>query len=208
LPAEAFETGLILTPRVDRYSRIMVRQAQYSVPVRFIGHRLRTVLRASEILVYDRRALIARHERAHTRGQQFLSLDHYLEVLLRKPGALPGATALAQARAARTFTSTHEDFWIAARRAHGDAGGTRALIGVLLLHRHSAHEHVVAGLRAALTVGALDPDAVALEARKAAARAAGGAAVIDLSARRLPEDTRPAPSVAPYDDLLNGTEPT
>ena len=33
-----------------------------------------------------------------------LTLDHYLEVLGYKPGALPGATALAQARAAGAFT--------------------------------------------------------------------------------------------------------
>ena len=32
------------------------------------------------------------------RGSQSLILDHYLEVLQRKPGALPGATALQQAR--------------------------------------------------------------------------------------------------------------
>lgn len=40
------------------------------------------------------------HERALTRGVDVLDLDHYLEVLVRKPGVLPGATALAQARAA------------------------------------------------------------------------------------------------------------
>jgi hypothetical protein len=38
--------------------------------------------------------------RATVRGAEVLLLDHYLEVLVRKPGALPGATALAQARAA------------------------------------------------------------------------------------------------------------
>ncbi|GAA3518880.1 hypothetical protein GCM10023075_81120 [Streptosporangium album] len=32
-----------------------------------------------------------------------LELDHYLETLAHKPGALPGATALEQARAAGTF---------------------------------------------------------------------------------------------------------
>ena len=79
-----------------------------------------------------------------------LELDHYLEVLVRKPGALPGATALAQARAAGKFTAAHDAFWAAARKAHGDADGTRALIEVLLLHRHLPHEHVVAGLTAAL----------------------------------------------------------
>ena len=65
-----------------------------------------------------------------------LVLDHYLEVLTFKPGALPGATALVQARATGSFTSAHEAFWAAARKAHGDGGGTRALIEVLLLHRH------------------------------------------------------------------------
>ena len=41
--------------------------------------------------------------------------DHYLEVLVRKPGALPGATALAQAREQGAFTPTHQAFWTAAR---------------------------------------------------------------------------------------------
>lgn len=41
------------------------------------------------------------------------------------------------------------------------------------LHRHMTHEHVVAGLAAALKAGALTADAVALEARKAADTSAG-----------------------------------
>ena len=62
-------------------------------------------------------------------------LDHYLEVLTRKPGALAGATALAAARASGAFTGDHQRFWDAARRRLGDGAGTRALVGVLLLHR-------------------------------------------------------------------------
>ncbi|MQA87490.1 MAG: hypothetical protein GEV03_23415 [Streptosporangiales bacterium] len=92
-----------------------------------------------------------------------------------------------------------------------------------LLHRSMAHEHVVAGIAAALAVGALTADAVAVEARKAAqadddadaalaetsddigeARAAAPQ-VASLTQRRLtalPPDTRPQPSVAAYDQLL------
>ena len=55
------------------------------------------------------------HERLVVKGGQSLTLDHYLEVLLRKPGALPGATALVQARASGVFTPAHEAFWAAAR---------------------------------------------------------------------------------------------
>lgn len=53
-------------------------------------------------------------------------------------------------------------------KIHGERDGTRALIEVLLLGRHMTHEHVVAGLAAALRAGAMTADAVALEARKAA----------------------------------------
>ncbi len=213
LPTEPFETGLALTPRVDRYARVTVRQCHYSVPARLIGHRVRAVLRASELLLFDGRKLIARHERATVRGSQSLDLDHYLEVLVRKPGALPGATALVQARAAGTFTSAHEAFWAAARRAHGDGGGTRALVEVLLLHRHHRHDHVVAGITAALSVGAVSPDVIAVETRKQQQPAHIPAEeVVSLTEQRLadladplPPDLRPAPSVAPYDSLLTGT---
>ncbi|WP_408995000.1 hypothetical protein [Streptomyces europaeiscabiei] len=122
----------------------------------------------SEVVVYEGRSEVARHERLVTRGGSRLDLDHYLEGLLRKPGALPGATALDQARAAGKFTPVHDAWWESARHAHGDAASTRALIEVLLLHRHMSHDHVVAGIAAALRAGALTSDAVALEARLAA----------------------------------------
>ena len=216
LPAERFETGLTLTPRVDRYSRVSVRQCHYSVPARLIGHRIRVLLRASELVLFEGRTQVAQHERATVRGSEVLVLDHYLEVLVRKPGALRGATALVQARAAGTFTAAHEAFWVAARKAHGDGAGTRALVEVLLLHRHHTHADVVAGITAALTVGALSPDVVAVETRKHAQQQAkprlADPVVVDLNQRRLSEitdqlplDLRPLPSIDGYDSLLTGT---
>ncbi|MCX4234694.1 hypothetical protein [Streptomyces ortus] len=116
----------------------------------------------------------------------------------------------------------HDAWWEATRRAHGDAAGTRALIEVLLLHRHMSHHHVIAGIAAALQAGALTSDAVALEARRAAERetpsepgpdTAPGRidpVVVALIARRLaalPSDPRPLPSVAAYDQLLRHTRP-
>ena len=219
LPIEVFPTWLSLTPRVDRYSRITVRQRRYSVPARFIGRRVRAHLGASSVVVFDGRNEVARHERLVTAGGQSLTLDHYLEILQRKPGALPGATALVQARASKTFTPAHEAFWAAARKANGDSKGTHALIEVLLLHRHLAAVEVIAGITAALTVGSVNPDVVAVEARKAAQRRAadpcaavqgnpGGEDVVSLTGRRtaaqLPGDARPLPTVDKYDELLRG----
>lgn len=215
LPAEPFETGRWFTPAVDRFAQVTVRTNKYSVPVRLIGRRVRVLLHASDLVIYDGHAEVARHERLPGKSGARLDLDHYLEALVRKPGALPGATALEQARAAGKFTPVHDAWWAAARKAHGDAAGTRALVGVLLLHRHMDGEHVVTGLAAALRAGALTADAVALEARKAADEAdgqpapdtapAGPPGVTSLTARRLdklPPDARPLPSVAAYDQLL------
>ena len=138
-----------------------------------------------------------------------MELDHYLEVLIRKPGALPGATALEQARAAgQVHARSTTPGGPRPARPTATRDGTRALIEVLLLHRHMAHEHVVAGLAAALAVGALTADAVALEARKAAqTQQAGqpepvpdravllrqGGNVTSLTERRLRTSSRPTP---------------
>ncbi len=139
---------------------------------------------------------LPRHERATRRGQQTLVLDHYLEVLARKPGALPGSTALAQARDAGSFTPAHDAFWGAARKMLGDGGGTRALIEVLLLHRHLPAVAVQAGLAAALTVGSCNPDVVAVEARnkrRVRCRSTG-----DRPARREPAGDLPDRAAADH----------
>ncbi|WP_220658546.1 IS21 family transposase [Tsukamurella sp. TY48] len=167
LPVEDFDPGLILTPRVDRSAMITVRMVKYSVPAHLIGRRVRVSLQASQLLVYDGRTLVARHQRVAGRGISKIDLDHYLEVLKFKPGALPGSTALAQARAAGVFTPAHDAFWAAARRVNGDADGTSELIDVLLLHRSLPEDAVTAGIDAALRVGAVTAEVVAVEARRA-----------------------------------------
>jgi hypothetical protein len=144
-----------------------------------------------------------------------------------KPGALPGSTALARARESGTFTAAHEAFWAAARRVNGDVAGTKELIDVLLLHRSMTTTDVIAGISAALQVGAVSADVVAVQARRHATEHGGGPEsdrhrvahetprehrVVSLTQRRLadpaaviaglPADTRPLPSVAAYDELL------
>ena len=223
LPRDAFDAGLWLTPRVDRYARVTVRQCHYSVPASLIGRTVRVSLRASELVICDGRREVARHARLTRKGAQSLTLDHYLEVLARKPGALPGATALVQAREAGTFTAQHEAFWAGARKAHGDFGGTRALVEVLLLHRHLPHADIVGALGLVVAVGGTTADVVAVEARKLARlrpdstvpaeESVVARRVVSLTERRLadpaaviaglPADKRPLPSVDAYDELLH-----
>ena len=224
LPADDFDPGLILHPRVDRSALITVRMVKYSVPAHLIGQRVRVSLRASCVVVFEGRTVLATHPRLGTRGVTRVELDHYLEVLRHKPGAFPGSTALAQARAAGAFTAAHDAFWAAARNTSGDVAGTQALIDVLLLHRSLPSDAVIAGITSALSVGAISPDVVAVEARRhatthtpAPASQTRGGTVVNLPPRRptnphqviahLPEDTRPLPTVTAYDELLCRRQP-
>ncbi|MCL2424336.1 MAG: IS21 family transposase [Micrococcales bacterium] len=202
LPDEEFDPGVVLWAVVSKSALVTVRTARYSVPARLVGRRVRVSLRASHLVVFDGGKQVARHSRVVDKGGQSLDLDHYLEVLVRKPGALPGSSALAAARAQGVFTDAHEQFWAGARKAHGDREGTLALVEVLLLHRHTPAAAVVAGIRAALAAGTFAVDVVALEARLASAPAPARDNVVSLTSRRLPADARPVPSVDAYDTLL------
>jgi hypothetical protein len=140
---------------------------------RFIGTNVRVSLRADEVWVFDRSEIVVCHPRLAGRYGFRDLLDHYLEILRHKPGALEHSTGLAAARASGQFTATHDAFWAAAIDSRCRAEGTRALIEVLLLHRRLPDDAVVAGMKAVLEVGSIAPDLVAIEARKAVAAAGG-----------------------------------
>ena len=204
LPGTVFDVAVALSCRVDAKARICVRQSYYSVPARLAGRTVTARLGAADVVVLADGVVVASHIRSLHKGSEDLVLDHYLEVLGRKPGALAGATALACARAAGTFTSVHQRFWDAARHRLGDGPGTRALIGVLLLHRTLDAAAVHAGMAAALALDSFDPDLVAVEARQATeARVAPVLPVPGGHAGQGLE--RAAPTLCGYDDLL--TEP-
>jgi len=199
LPAEAFDTVTMLEAKVDTKGRISVRQSFYSVPVGLARRRVTVRLGAQALEVIAEGRVVARHERSLHKGTEDLVLDHYLEILQHKPGALPGSTALAQARASGSFTATHERFWTEARRRLGDGAGTRALIGVVLLQRRLAPEVVSAAMEAALRIGSVDVEVVAIEARRLGHRRPPAPVVpIGTGAR----DVRPAPRLDGYDALL------
>lgn len=204
LPAEPFDASRMLTARVDSKARICVRQCHYSVPARLAGWTVNVRLGATVVEVRAGGRVVARHERAVNRGTQSLVLDHYLEVLVRKPGALPNATALAQAREQGAFTSTHEAFWRAARRKLGDGPGTRALIEVLLGHRHLPADAVVEGMRRALQAGSVNPEVALVEARRAADADPAQVVPIGAHAQTLIRYDRPTPALGGYDALLAG----
>ena len=204
LPVEPFDFARLTSVRVDTKARVCVRQSFYSVPARYAGRSLHARIGGTRIELLDGGTVVAAHERSLTRGSQTLVLDHYLEILARKPGAMPGALATQQARRAGVLTAAHEAFWTRARRRLGDAAGTRALVEVLLLHRRLPFIAVHAALEAVNGAGSADAALVAIEARRITeGRGPTGSTV--PSAAHLGRYERPVPVLTAYDGLLAGT---
>ncbi|MGH9301605.1 MAG: IS21 family transposase [Acidimicrobiales bacterium] len=203
LPESDFDASSLLSAKVDTKGRICVRQSFYSVPVGLARRSVQVRLGAQGFEVVADAKVVATHERSLHKGTETLVLDHYLEILVHKPGAMPGSTALAQARASGAFSATHDRFWAEARRVHGDGAGTRALIGAMLLQRRMPAQVVMAAMEAALSIGSTDPEVVAIEARRAGE--AKGGPPVPARTSSAPVDKRPVPDLGGYDELLAGT---
>jgi len=202
LPDTEFDASMALSCRVDAKARICVRQSYYSVPASYAGRRVQVRLGADRVTALDNATVIAQHVRSLHRGSEDLVLDHYLEVLVRKPGALAGATALATARANGSFTPGHQAFWDAARRALGDREGTRALVGALLLHRTLPASALADAMTEAIAVGRFEADLLAVTARAHLAQRFPAPPPVPLPTTGPSIPTRPTPSLAGYDQLL------
>jgi len=199
LPDEPAQTAEEATPRVDSKALITVRQNRYSVPVAVAGRQVRAVIGAREIVVYAAGREVARHDRLTGRFGVSAKLDHYLELLARKPGALAGSLALHQQREQGAWPACFDELWAQINDRYGPSEAARQMVDVLLLCREHGPAQVELAVRGALAAGAHDGRAVAILARRTdrPARTA-----IDGLPAHLQAIERPQPTLTDYDQLL------
>jgi transposase len=111
LPREQHPTWEEATPRVDGKALATVRTNRYSVPASLAGLRIRAKIGAGEISFWHDGTLVARHERLHGHHQISAQLDHYLDLLQRKPGALARSLALRQQRDHGDWPECFDQLW-------------------------------------------------------------------------------------------------
>ncbi len=93
-PMDCFLTQAL---RVDKYSTFCLGTNHYSVPDYLVNHMVDVKAYSQELKVYLSHQLICRHTRSYEKHSWTISIDHYLQTLSRKPGALHGSLALTQA---------------------------------------------------------------------------------------------------------------
>jgi len=193
-----FELAELCFPRVDGLGCVRVRTNLYSVAAR-PGRTVEERLYPSYLEVRDEGRCIARHERCYERNQQVLELEHYLDVLERKPGALAGSKPLAAWRQRGLWPESYDRLLEQLIGRHGKQSGTRQMIQVLNLIKQHGHARVRAAVEQALALGCADTGAILhLAAAEDLAHARG--VLIELG--ELARFERPLPVMTNYDALL------
>jgi transposase len=199
LVQESFDFAEISFPQMDRSGCVRVRTNFYSAPVP-VGTSVTAKLHAAHVEIWHQGRCVARHERCFDRHQKVLALDHYLEALLRKPGAMAGSTALEQCRQEGKWPSAFDRYWELLRERQGRAQGTRAMIELLLVGREKGYGLLRQAVERALETGYSDMAAVRYFLHEHAL-VRPVAEAVDIG--DLHRYDRPAPSLTGYDLLLS-----
>jgi hypothetical protein len=144
---------------------------------------------------------VARHERSFGRYQQLLELEHYLDVLEKKPGALAGSTPLEQWRQRGRWPESFDRLWQSLRKRHGPQAGTREMIELLGLGKKHGWERLRQAVEEALAFGSSDAAAVR---HLLAATELARSRPEPFPLGGLEQYERPLPPIQEYDRLLHG----
>jgi transposase len=206
LPAEGFDLAEVSFARVDGLGGVHVRTNTYSAPLP-PGTTVHVKVLPATVELWHQGRRVARHPRSYGRAQEVLDLEHYLDVLERKPGALAGSKPLDQWRRAGRWPASYDRLWVALVERQGRQAGTKAMIGLLQLGRQlgaQGYERLRAAVEAALALGCSDAAAVRqLLASEDLAHQRPATAPLDVGELgRLAQYDRPLPEVTAYDQLL------
>jgi transposase len=198
LASEGMDLAHTSFPTVNGLGCVKVRTNAYSAPLP-AGTAVHAKIYASTVELWHDGRCVARHERCYGHQQQVLELEHYLDVLYRKPGALAGSIALDQQRQAGLWPASFDQIWQALMVRHGKQNGTRQMVELLKLGKSHGRVKLQESIEATLAAGCCDAAAVqhllhADELRH------GGCEAMQVGS--LDRYSRPMPLMSEYDQLL------
>jgi transposase len=201
LQSEDFELAEEYFRKVNNQGCVQAGTNFYSTPLR-AGLEARVRVLPSAVEIHHPGRMVAEHPRCYGQHKQILDLEHYLDVLERKPGAMAGSKPLRQWREDGRWSVAYDQFWSALQSRHGESEGTRMMIELLQLGRQCGYDRLRAALEEAIRIGSSDAAVVrylitAREINCAPAPLDPG------EIKRSEFSTRPLPALAAYDQLLS-----
>lgn len=85
LPPHGFDTSKAVTAKVDSYSTVRFDNNYYSVPANYTGKEMCIKGYSNEVAIIYQDTEIARHPRSYERGETKYRLDHYIDLIEKRP---------------------------------------------------------------------------------------------------------------------------
>ena len=159
LPSEGFDLVEVSFGQLDGHRRVKVKTNAYSAPLP-PGTTVQVKLGPAAVELWHQGRCIARHTRSYGRHQEILDLEHYLDVLEHKPGALAGSKPLDQWRRAGRWPVSFDRYWQALMERQGRQYGTKAMVELLQLGSRHGYGRLRTAIESALQLGCIDAAAV------------------------------------------------
>lgn len=160
LVPEGFPIHEMLYPLVvDGKGCVKVKTNWYSTPL-WPGLRVTALVWPLSVEIQHDGERVAQHPRCYGRAHQILDLEHYLDVLEKKPGAMAGSTPLEQWRRAGRWPACLDRIWRDLEHRHGKSGGTREMITLVRAGSGEGWSRLIAAVEEALRLGITDAAAV------------------------------------------------
>ena len=200
LAAEPFDLAEISFPAVDGSGCVRVRTNSYSVAIK-AGQTVQARIYSNTVELWHENRCVGRHERSYGKHQQVLDLEHYLDVLEHKPGAMAGSKPLEQCRQSGRWPTSYDRFWEGLIARQGKQQGTREMIAILKLDRVHGSVKLKQAIESAMDLGC--PHLAAVQYLVTADRLARTVPeMVDIGL--LDRYERPMPVMTGYDMLLSG----
>lgn len=206
-PKETFDLAEECFALVDAKGCVRVKTNLYSTPFRPLT-RVRVRLLPTKVEVWSAGKAVAVHERSFLKRQEVYSLEHYLDVLERKPGAFSGSKPLHQWRIEGRWTAEFDRLLEQLQSRHGASCGTRLMIELLREGKRVGYERLRQAITRALELGTSEVEAVTYLLKQAELERFVESAALPkaddgwLSPSVSQHFYRPLPEVADYDGLL------
>ncbi len=141
--------------KASHLSLVTFDSNRYSVPVEYGFSKLTLYAYAWHIEISCGDRIIATHERCYDRGREIMEVDHYLALLLLRPGAFPYARPVRQWKMPPVYRDCYEAL---CRKHSGD--GVREFLQVLALGRMYGKNAVESAMTQALAENLVSSDRI------------------------------------------------
>jgi len=198
MPMPAPFDGYVEKPaRVSSTSLVSVARNRYSVPCELVGQMVSTRLYPGSVAVVADDRIVARHERLSNAGETRYDWQHYIPLVLRKPGAL---------RNGAPFADMPEPLQRLRRALLRRPGGDRVMAQVLAIVPSAGLDAVLVAVELALESG--PPGKVSVEHVVNVLGRLNAAPAPQTAATSLQVATPPLANTARYDSLRRSVQAT